>query len=50
MAVSPNGRELPFVANDRDIHQIEMLLVAEIETPAPEGDQPGKGGRKNKGA
>ncbi len=35
VAVAPNGRELLFVADDQGIHQFEMLLVAEIETPAP---------------
>jgi hypothetical protein len=34
-AVSPNGRELLSVADDQGIHQFEMLLVAEIETPPP---------------
>ena len=34
-AVSPNGRELLFVADNQGIHQIEMLLVAEIQTPGP---------------
>ncbi len=35
VAVSPNGRELLFVADDQGIHQFDMLLVAEIEIPAP---------------
>ena len=35
VAVSPDGRELLFVADDQGIHQFEMLLVAEIETPPP---------------
>ena len=33
VGVAPNASELLFVADDQGIHQIEMLLVAEIETP-----------------
>ena len=33
VAVSPPGRELLFVGDDQGIHQIDMNLVSEIETP-----------------
>jgi hypothetical protein len=46
VAVSPNGRELLFVADDQGIHQIEMLLVLEIETPGqPTASAEGDGDR-----
>ena len=33
VAVSPRGRELVFVGDDEGIHEIDMMLVAGIETP-----------------
>ena len=33
VAVTPRGRELVFVGVDAGIHEIDMMLVAEIETP-----------------
>ena len=33
VAVSPGGREMVFVGDDEGIHDIEMLLIVEVETP-----------------
>ena len=42
IAVSPNGRETVFVGDDEGIHDIEMLMIVEVETPKArsQGAQP----------
>jgi hypothetical protein len=42
--LSPWGRELLFVGDDAGIHQIDVLLIVEIETPSPRPVQSGPEG------
>jgi hypothetical protein len=41
--LSPVGRELLFVGDDAGIHQINVLLIVEVETPATPSPQPQPG-------
>jgi hypothetical protein len=43
VAVSPPGRESVFVGDDRGIHEIDMILVAGIETPGQPAPAKGDG-------
>jgi hypothetical protein len=38
------ARELVFVGDDDGIHEIEMITITEIETPATQQQQPGGNG------
>lgn len=42
--LSPAGRELLFVGDDAGIHQIDVLMIVEIETPSSQPAQPGPDG------
>ncbi len=37
--LSPAGRELLFIGDDEGIHQIDVLMVVEIETPSSHAGQ-----------
>ena len=42
--VAPSGMDLVFVGGDEAIHMIYVPLIVEIEFPAPQPAQPGRGG------
>jgi hypothetical protein len=41
--LSPRGHELLFVGDDDGIHQIDVRLIVEIETPSSRPAQPSQG-------
>jgi hypothetical protein len=42
--LSPRGQELLFIGDDDGIHQIDMRLIVEVETPSSQLAPPGPAG------